>query len=60
MSETILMGRGRHITKIPREEWEYGLSKVAQHAETELGFMSEDHHLVRYFVVRRTCQSIPC
>jgi hypothetical protein len=52
MSEMILMGRGHHTTKIPREEWEYSLSKVPQHTETELSFMSEDHHLVRYFVVR--------
>ncbi|MFC1976530.1 hypothetical protein ACFLXQ_09040 [Chloroflexota bacterium] len=52
MSETILMGRGHQITKIPREEWEHGLSKVPQHTKAELSFMSEEHHLVRYFVVR--------
>ena len=52
MSETILMGQGRQITKIPREDWEQGLSAVSQHIEAELSFMSEEHHLVRYFVVR--------
>jgi hypothetical protein len=53
MSEAILMGRGRQITKIPRREWERHLSTVPQHSETRLGFMSEGHHLVRYFVVRK-------
>ncbi len=52
MSETILAGRGCQITKIPREEWEQGLSKISQHSETELSFMSEEHHLVRNFAVR--------
>ena len=52
MSETILMGRGRQIIKIPRKEWERHLSTVPQHSETRLGFMTEEHHLVRYFVVR--------
>lgn len=52
MSETILMGQGRHITKIPREDWEQGLSAVAQHITDELSFMSEEHHLIRYFVVK--------
>ena len=52
MSRTILMGRGRQIIKIPRKEWEKHLSTAPQHSETRLGFMSEEHHLVRYFVVR--------
>ncbi len=52
MSETISAGQGRQITKIPREEWEQGLSKIPQHSETELSFMSEEHHLVRNFAVR--------
>ena len=52
MSGTILMGRGRQIIKIPHKEWERHSSTVPQHSETRLGFMSEEHHLVRYFVVR--------
>ena len=52
MNETILMGRGRQITRIPRKEWERHLSQVSQHSEARLGFMSEEHHLLRYFVVR--------
>lgn len=52
MSETILLGQGRQITEIPRKKWEEYLSQVPQHSETRLGFMSEEHHRVRYFVVR--------
>ena len=52
MSETVLLGQGRQITKLPRKTWEGHLSQVPQHSETRLGFMSEEHHRVRYFVVR--------
>jgi hypothetical protein len=52
MSGTVLLGQGHQITELPRETWEGHLSQVPQHSETRLGFMSEEHHLVRYFVVR--------
>jgi hypothetical protein len=52
VSKTILLGRGRHIINIPLERWEEHLSHVPQHSRTRLGFMSEKHHLVRYYVVR--------
>jgi len=52
MSETVLLGQGRQITELPRKTWEGHLSQVPQHSETRLSFMSEEHHLVRYFVVR--------
>ncbi len=61
MRETILLGQGCQITEIPRKEWEENLSKLTQHSQTRLGFMSEEHHLVRNFVVRelpRTGQPI--
>lgn len=51
MEETILLGRGRHITSIPRQHWEEHLAQAPQHAQSRLGFMSADHHRVRYFVV---------
>jgi hypothetical protein len=40
------------VVKIPRLEWEKHLSLVPRHVENRLRFMSEEHHLVRYFVVR--------
>ena len=51
-TDTILIGKGRHITTISREEWESELSAVPQHFEKKLSFMTVEHHLVRYFVVR--------
>jgi hypothetical protein len=52
MSETVLLGRGRQMLQIPRAAWEQHLSQVPEHSQARLGFMSEDHHRVRYFVVR--------
>lgn len=52
MNEAILIGRGRKFTSISRTEWENKLSKVPISMETRLGFMTRQHHLVRYFVVR--------
>ena len=52
MNETVLIGRGHEITEIPQKDWESGLSQVQQHIKGRLDFMSEEHHLVRNFVVR--------
>lgn len=52
MSETILFGRDRQILEIPRETWEQHLAQAPQHFKARLSFMSEEHHRVRYFVVR--------
>jgi len=52
MSETILLGQGHQITKIPRATWEAHLSQIPQHGDERLSFMSEEHHRVRYFVVK--------
>ncbi len=52
MSETVLTGRGRQITEIPREVWEEHLSQVPDRFKGTVSFMSEEHHLVRNFVVR--------
>jgi hypothetical protein len=52
MREPILVGQGRSMLTIPREKWEQGLSTVPHHFEDKLSFMSPEHHLIRYFVVR--------
>jgi hypothetical protein len=52
MSESVLTGRGRQIESMPRREWEGHLSKVPEGMKTRLSFMTRQHHLVRYFVVR--------
>src|SRR5689334_15651880 len=51
MNDTILVGQGRTITSIPRKEWESHLSLIPEHFKIRLGFMTPEHHLVRYFVV---------
>ena len=52
MNETILIGRGRQFTSMPRSQWEEQLSNVPRSMKTRLSFMTRQHHLVRYFVVR--------
>ena len=52
MSGTVLIGQGHEIHGIPQEDWEKSLSAVELHIKSRLGFMSEEHHLVRNFVVR--------
>jgi hypothetical protein len=52
MRETVLTGSGKQITELPREEWERNLSQVPGRFQDILSFMSEEHHLVRNFVVR--------
>ena len=62
MSGEILIGRGEHMTKVPREIWEKGLAGAPERIAARLGFMTEAHHLVRNFVVRelpRIAESIP-
>ena len=52
MGEYILFGRDRQISEIPRQMWEDHLAGAPEHGKHRLSFMSEDHHRVRYFVVR--------
>ena len=52
MSGTVLIGQGNEIKGIPQDDWENSLSAVQQHIKSRLGFMSEEHHLVRNFVVK--------
>lgn len=54
MTNRLLIGLGRHIIPIPipRALWQRQVQKGAQRTTADLGFMSEEHHLVREFVVR--------
>lgn len=52
MSQAILLGRDRQISEIPRASWEEHLAQAPQHGQTRLSFMSEEHHQIRYFVVK--------
>jgi hypothetical protein len=52
MSETILVGRGKNITEVPRSRWEEELRSAPARIRERLEFMSAEHHTVRNFVVR--------
>jgi hypothetical protein len=51
MGDSVLLGRGRQLLKLPREMWEQHLVQVPEHSADRLRFMTEDSHRVRYFVV---------
>lgn len=52
MKETILLGRGHQMIPVPAQTWQEHLAQAPQYFQTRLGFMTETHHRVRYFVVR--------
>jgi hypothetical protein len=52
MSDTLLRGFSRYMIPIPRMLWRRQVSRRAERIGAELGFMSEEHHRVRNFVVR--------
>jgi len=51
MRGRILFGIGRAMIPVPRFVWRRAIRANARKARTGLGFMSEDHHRVRDFVV---------
>ena len=60
--EKILLGRDRQIIEISQYTWEQHLTQVPQHSQARLGFMTDTHHQIRYFVVKElvaTQQPIP-
>ena len=57
MHESILVGQGHQISFLPREQWEHHLAQVPEHGKKRLSFMSETHHLIRNYVVRRLPQA---
>jgi len=52
MGETVLIGRDLHISNLPRQAWEAGLSEAPARIRARLDFMSDEHHLVRNYIVR--------
>ena len=49
--DTILIGRGPSLSRIPRSGWEEGLLGAPQRIGARLAFMSEDHRSVRNYAV---------
>lgn len=52
MTDTVLIGRGDTISSLPQADWERELSSAPEQISQRLTFMSNEHHLVRNFVVR--------
>jgi hypothetical protein len=52
LSESILVGRESTIYRLPVGEWRKHLEEAPERIARRLDFMTEDHHRVRYFVVR--------
>ena len=51
MSDRLLLGVGRRMIPIPRFVWQGLMKTNSRKLRAGLGFMSEDHHRVRDFVV---------
>ena len=51
MTDSLLLGVGRHMIPIPRMVWGRLMKARVRKIRTSLGFMSEDHHRVRDFAV---------
>jgi DNA-binding MarR family transcriptional regulator len=51
MKKTVLIGHGREMIEISREDWGKALAAAPARFEERLKFMSAEHHLVRNFVV---------
>ena len=52
MTESVLIGRGKTISRIPRADWEQEVRSAPEGISQRLAFMSKEHHLVRNLVVR--------
>jgi hypothetical protein len=51
MSDEMLIGKGRGLARVPRETWQREIAAIPARVEMVMGFMTEDHHRVRNFVV---------
>jgi len=52
MNDSLLLGLWRYLVPIPRTIWRGQVSKGGLGNVARLAFMSEEHHMVRDFVVR--------
>ena len=51
MRKPVLTGDGHRFTEISRATWEQHVTQAPQDISKMLGFMTDAHHLIRYFVV---------
>jgi len=51
MSDEMLIGKGRGLTRIPRDAWQREIGAIPERVKMVMNFMTADHHRVRSFVV---------
>ncbi|MCL4251861.1 MAG: hypothetical protein KJ065_27160 [Anaerolineae bacterium] len=51
MSQNLLLGVSRFLLPIPRFIWQRQIDRNARDMEASLSFMSNEHHMIRDFVV---------
>jgi hypothetical protein len=62
MSVEMLIGKGGGLARVPSEVWQREIAAVPERVKKVMGFMTEDHHRVRNFVVTeipRVARPIP-
>lgn len=52
MSKFVLLAQGNKLIELPEAVWQQQTLEAPNHIRSRLAFMTEDHHRVRYFVVR--------
>lgn len=52
MMKSVLIGKGNEIEEMPQTTWEQQLEPVPELQAARLAFMTDEHHAVRYFVVK--------
>jgi hypothetical protein len=52
MKDNILMGKGHKFVEIPRKTWAQHIAQASQDLTNILSFMTDEHHMIRYFVVK--------
>ncbi len=52
MTATVLLAKGNELIQLPEGEWMQQKLQAPNHVRPRLAFMTEDHHRVRYYVVR--------
>ena len=52
MTDTLLLGLGRHMLPVPRLLWQRMMRAAARKARASVRFMTDDHQRIRDYVVR--------
>jgi hypothetical protein len=56
--DSVLIGRGATIVRIPADYWKGHVAAATERISARLAFMSDEHHLVRRFVVTQVARRV--